>query len=371
MKQHYYSTKRIDSTGARYRIIFGERSNGKTYACLQKALEKFYETGEQFAYLRRWDEDIRQKRMQQLFAGHIQNGLIRKLSKGRNQSIAYKTGAFYPVTIEEHEDEKPADEFREPVPAGYAFSLTAVEHDKSTSYPNVTTIIFDECLTRRAYLPDEFVTLMNVLSTLIRDRDNVVIYMLGNTVNKYAPYFDEMGLNKIANMKPGDLDIYEYGNTGLTVAVEYADSAGKGKASDVYFAFDNPKLQMITSGAWEIALYPHNTVHYKPKDVVFNYFIDFQNELLQADMIVTDELTFTVIHRKTSQLKAPDEDLIFSLQSDPRPNWRRNIMKPTDRTTQIIYSHFQKDLVYYQDNTVGEIVRNYLIACSKSTMIKA
>ena len=34
---------------------------------------------------------------------------------------------------------------------------------------------------------------------------------------------------------------------------------------DVYFAFNNPKLQMITSGAWEMAIYPHNKVKYKPK----------------------------------------------------------------------------------------------------------
>ena len=35
---------------------------------------------------------------------------------------------------------------------------------------------------------------MNVLSTIIRDRENIKIFMLGNTVNKYCPYFDEMGL---------------------------------------------------------------------------------------------------------------------------------------------------------------------------------
>lgn len=370
MKERYYTTKRIDSTGALYRYIFGERSNGKTYAALQKSLENFFENGKQFAYLRRWNEDIMGKRMLQLFAGHIKNGLIKKLSKGKYTGITFFRGAFYPTVSIVNEDGT-TEESKDSTPIGYAFSLSAVEHDKSVSYPDVTTVIFDECMTRRTYLVDEFVTFMNVLSTIIRDRDDVTVYMLGNTVNRYCPYFEEMGLNKINKMQPGDLDIYSYGNTGLTVAVEYADGNGKGKSSDKYFAFDNPKLQMITSGAWEIALYPHNTTKYKPKNIVFNYFIVFQGEILQADIIVTDEVKFTMIHRKTGEIKDPDDALIFSLDTDMRPNWRRNILKPFDRTGKKIAEFFSKDLVCYQDNTVGEIVRNYLQACSRMTVIKA
>ena len=53
----YYSTKRIDSTGAQYRLVFGERSNGKTYAALFRALENYAKDGKStFAYIRRWDE---------------------------------------------------------------------------------------------------------------------------------------------------------------------------------------------------------------------------------------------------------------------------------------------------------------------------
>ena len=363
----YYSTKRIDSTGARYRLIFGERSNGKTYACLQNAIEAWRDNGEQFVYLRRWDEDIKASRMNQLFTGHLQNGCFSKDKKLKKwDRIDYRSGEFI---VSGPDPENPDQRIKADKPLGYAMSLTAMEHNKSLSFP-ATRIIFDEFLTRKMYLPDEFTLLMNTISTIVRQRDDVIIYLLGNTVNKYSPYFDEMGLNKIQKMKPGDLDIYEYGNTGLKLAAEYADSGKTGKASDVYFAFDNPKLQMITSGAWEMAIYPHNTNKYKPKDIIFRYFIVFQNEILQADVVVTEECKFTVIHRKDGEIKSPDEDLVFSLASDARPNWRRNILRPTDRTTKIIASFFQQDLVFYQDNTVGEIVRNYLQACSRSSIIK-
>ena len=368
----FYTTKRIDSTGAHYRLIFGERSNGKTYATLKKALEKYAEDGQQtFAYVRRWEEDIKAGRMNRLFSGHIQNGLLRelklKLTSGEQATgIAYRSGEFRLTYTDEDGAVKTDTQ-----PIGYAFSLTAYEHDKGQSTPTVTTVVFDEFLTRRMYLPDEFVILMNVLSTIVRTEAKTVVYLLGNTVNKYSPYFDEMGIHKIQKMQPGDLDIYEYGNSGLKLAAEYADSPKSGKPSDVYFAFDNPKLQMITSGAWEIAIYPHCETKYKPKDIVFNYFITFQGELLQADIIVTEEVSFTFIHRKTGKIKDQNEDLIFSLETDARPNWRRNILKPFDETGRKIASFFGKDLVFYQDNTVGEIVRNYLQACSKLSIIKA
>ena len=122
-----------------------------------------------------------------------------------------------------------------------------MEHDKSTSYPDITIIVYDEAISRDGYITDEFVLFCNVLSTIIRQRDDVVIYMLGNTVNKYCPYFVEMGLTDVKNMKEGDLQVYSYGDSRLKVAVQFTDSISKkGKASDVYFAFNNPKLQMIT-----------------------------------------------------------------------------------------------------------------------------
>lgn len=104
-----------------------------------------------------------------------------------------------------------------------------MEHDKSTSYPNITTIVFDEFLTRGSYLKDEFILFTNVCSTIIRQRNDVKIFMLGNTVNKYSPYFSEMGLSNIKNQKQGTIDIYRYGDSDLIVAVEYCASTQSGK----------------------------------------------------------------------------------------------------------------------------------------------
>ena len=226
----------------------------------------------------------------------------------------------------------------------------------------VKTILFDEFLTRSAYIPDEFVLFCNVLSTIIRQRDDVKIFMLGNTVNKYCPYFKEMGLKHVQEMHQGDIDLYKYGDKKLVVAVEYCKpNGGSGKPSDFYFAFDNPKLNMITGGSWEIDVYPHCPVKYKPKDICYTYFIDFDSALLQCEIVCSPKGYFTFIHEKTTDIKYPDKDLVFSLTDwSHARNRRRSIMKPEDELGVKIAWFFKHQRVFYQDNEVGEVVANYL-----------
>ena len=358
MKQKFYSLKNILSKNAQYNVIFGERSNGKTYAVLKYGLEKFISSGEQMAIVRRWRDDFTGKRGVVMFDALVQNGEVERMTAGVWNGIIYFSSKWYLCRYEDGKREEVSE-----IPFAYGFALTSMEHDKSTAYPNITTVCFDEFLTRTSYLPDEFVLFMNVLSTIIRQRTNVKIFMLGNTVNKYCPYFKEMGLTHVKQMEQGSIDIYRYGDSDLTVAVEYTKPNKAGKESDLYFAFDNPKLSMITGGAWEIAIYPHCPVKYVPKEVLFTYFIDFDGELLQCEIVNHDDLYFTFIHRKTTPLKDTDNDLIYTTDYSPRPNYRRKITKPTSNMEKRIAEHFIKDKVFFSDNEVGEIVRNYLIWC--------
>ena len=266
----FYSLSAIEHCEAIYNVIIGKRSNGKTYACLEKVIREYAETGKQGAYLRRYREDFRGKRGDQLFAAHVSNGLITEVTNGEWNSVKYYAGRWYFSKF----DPILNKEVRDNDPFCFGFSLSEMEHDKSTSYPDITTIVFDEFITRSYYLPDEFVLFMNVLSTIIRGRYDVTIYMLGNTVNWSCPYFTEMGIKHIRDMKQGSIDVYEYGESGLKVAVEYCKSIADSKKSNVYFAFDNPRLKMITSGVWELDIYPHLPVKYSNKEIK-GIFVDY------------------------------------------------------------------------------------------------
>ena len=66
-KTSFYNPKNIINKNAVYNVIFGERSNGKTYSILKYGLEQYFETGGQLAIVRRWQEDIRGKRASEIF----------------------------------------------------------------------------------------------------------------------------------------------------------------------------------------------------------------------------------------------------------------------------------------------------------------
>lgn len=356
----YYSTNKIDKKKATYNVIFGERSNGKTYALLKKALLSWVKTRKQFAYVRRWKEDIVGRRAQQLFAGITANGEVIKATNGEYEGIHYYAGKYYLCT---YEDGKAIYNDQDII--GYNFALSDNEHNKSTSFPEITLIVFDEFLTSGSYLPDEFVAFMNTVSTIVRKRDDVQIYMLGNTVNKYCPYFAEMGLNNVKNQEQGTIDIYRYGNSKLTVAVEYCASIQSDKPSNKYFAFNNPKLEMITGGAWELNIYPHLPIKYKPKDILLTYFIEFSDNTFQCEVIQIEDVTFTYIHAKTTPIKNPENYFIYSLDFNPEINYNRNIFKPINATQQKIAWFFKNDRVFYQDNNIGDAISNYLKICRR------
>lgn len=312
------------------------------------------------ALVRRWDTDFRGKNGSTMFDAIEATGMISELTGGEWTGTHYWAGRWYLCRYVDGSRE------RQEVPFCYGFSINASEHDKSTSYPGITTILFDEFITRSAYIPNEFILFMNVCSTIIRDRNNVKIFMCGNTVNRFCPYFGEMGLTHIAKMKQGDIDLYHYGDSDLTVAVEYCKTSKEGKASDVYFAFDNPKLSMITGGAWEIDVYPHIPYKHRPKDILLTYFIQFDHHTLQCEVITYEDALYTYIHLKTGDIRYPETDLVFTPEYDPRPNYRRNLLKPTDNIGKKILAMFRADKIFYQDNEVGEVVRNYLLWCGKN-----
>lgn len=364
----FYDIKPILKLGCKYNLIYGERSSGKTHGALEVGARNYLEKGEQMAVIRRYREDFRGQRGQAYFETLVKDGngknKIKAMSGGRFDRIIYNSSRWYMAYWDEDLQKNILDE----KPFAYAFALTEMEHDKGNSYADVTTIFMDEFITRTGYLPDEFVLFMNCVSTIVRSRDNVTVIMAANCLasGKYNPYFREMGLKHVDNMKPGDIEVYNYANSNLKVAVEYTDSPNKkGKPSDVYFAFDNPKLQMITGGQWEIDIYPHLTKPVNESDIVYSYFIQFEDRTFQADIVINGVDKFTFIHEKTTPIKYPETDLIYNLTPCEQHNYHTNLLKPINDLTKKVTMFFNANKVFYQSNEIGEIIQQYLTQCSK------
>ena len=126
---------------------------------------------------------------------------------------------------------------------------------------------------------------------------------------------------------------------------------------------------MITGGKWELAVYPHLPKKYKPKDVLFTYFIEFNGTILQANIVQVDDECFTYIHAKTTPIKDTDNSLIYSLTMNGKPNYKRKLISAATELEAKVSRFFAMDKVFYQNNEIGEIVRNYIMTSAKNNIL--
>ena len=118
-KEIYYSLDRILKENADYNVIFGERSNGKTYAVLKYALEQYVKNGSQLAIVRRYRDDFTGKRGDQIFAGLVNNEVILKLTNGEWSGVRYYSSRWYLCKY----DEKLGKQVMDSEAFAYGFAL--------------------------------------------------------------------------------------------------------------------------------------------------------------------------------------------------------------------------------------------------------
>lgn len=350
---------------AQYYMFQGERSNGKTYSALSYALDRFVENDEQFVYVRRHSESVSVKYMRLLFNGNRKTGdLQQHLTKVGYDDIEYYSSAFWVTT----QDEKGKSIRVKPI--GFTMSINTWETAKGGSIPDAGTIIFDEYLTRKYYLPNEPILFENLVSSIVRERNNVKVIMLANTVSWTCPYYTEWGLNHVRGMKQGTFDTYQTGDGRRKIVVCYTEHAGS-KASDVYFNYDNARSRMITEGTWETAIYPRipeNLDGWTYGEPSYIQSIDGWCVKLQPAQ-TPDGLPVLLVFDNgrtlvTSEPPYIDQRyknrIVYTDYFYPCANVKLAISKHNDKYTQFILSCFKQGRVFYMNNTVGENVRNYL-----------
>ncbi len=350
---------------ANYYMFQGERSNGKTYSALSYALDRFVENEEQFVYVRRHSESVSVKYMRLLFNGNRKTGdLHNHLVKAGYDDIEYYSSVFWVTTI----DEKGKSIRVKPI--GYTMSINTWETAKGGSIPEATTIIFDEYLTRKYYLPNEPILFENLVSSIVRERNNVKVIMLANTVSWTCPYYTEWGLNHVRGMKQGTFDTYQTGDGRRKIVVCYTEHSGP-KASDVYFNYDNARSRMITDGTWETAIYPRipaNLDGWTYGQSSYVQSIDGWCIKLQPAQ-TPDGLPVLLVfdNGKTLVTNEPPyidqrfrDKIVYTDYFYPVSNVKLAISKHNDKYTQFILSCLKQGRVFYMNNTVGENMRNYL-----------
>ena len=136
-------------------------------------------------------------------------------------------------------------------------------------------------------------------------KNNVIIYMCGNTVDKHCLYFREMGLYNILKMEQGKIDIYKFNTEDerqLLVAVEYCNtSVGKPKKSDLYFSFDNPTLKMIKKGEWDLNIYPHLKGRFIEENIIFQFLVKYNDLWVKGYLYLMKQILYIMDYLRESR----------------------------------------------------------------------
>ena len=169
MKENiYYNYDRIISYNALLNMIIGPRGIGKSFGATDFVTNQFIKKGDEFVYLRRYKTE---------------------LSRGvKNFFSALIHEEKYP----EHKLETKGLTFLiDDEVAGYGMTLSTAQQLKSSNFPKVKTIIFDEFLIEPGqghYLKNEVFAFLGLIETIARTRD-IRVFMLGNSVTEINPYF--------------------------------------------------------------------------------------------------------------------------------------------------------------------------------------
>lgn len=150
---------------------------GKSFSVKEYVINRYLKHHESFIYIRRYENELK--------------SVFEHGSKDNPKSFFDDLKEKFP----EHElNTRNRKFYCDKEVFGYAKRMTEAQDLKSSTYTNVKTIIIDEYPIekgKRYYLPNEGMILLGMFDSIIRNRSDVKIFILGNAVEglEYSPLF--------------------------------------------------------------------------------------------------------------------------------------------------------------------------------------
>ena len=353
MKIVHYSIDNIDKENAIINLIYGERSNGKSYAVKhEKAVIKYLKTGSRFILVRRWKEEITSEKIEQYF----QDVDIFKLTEGKYNCISmYKKQLFLSNYNIETGKTTRGDKI------GYVVALSTEQNYAGASYLDVNDIIFEEFMSRGVYIGGEPDKLINFYSTVDRKRGTTRLWLVGNTISQVCPYLEEWGLQQIVlNQKQGTIETVDL-KTGtfkedgeeitLKCAIEYCSSTGNSS-----FAIGKHK-DMLNKGTWQTDPQPHLPKSIKEYKSLYKIGFEFKGYRFIGELLKDKDNILWFIYPYKKEFK--DKFIVISDNIKTSKYYQRNIYNLTIKNDKLTYllSTFRESQIFYCTDSAGTIFK--------------
>lgn len=360
----YYNMDKIDNEGCNWNIIFGERSNGKSYQVKhKKGIQPFFDsikdavedatylvksTIRRFALVRRTMEEFKGGRGEEYFKDVDFN----KISNGLYQGVQIYKGRIYLTKW----SEKDLKFYRSSMYIGYVMALNIEQNYAGGSYLDIYNIIFEEFMSRKIYLNDEPSKLMSLYATIDRKRGTTRVWLLGNTISRVCPYLKEWGLqNVIARMKQGEIYIHEItvrvkdNLEKIKIAVEYCRSTNKSS-----YTFGD-HAGMMNSGEWQTDAQPLLPGSYKDYRCLYRIVFYYKGFKFLGEFLSNKKTHEVCWFIRPKYNKIKKNTIVFSDEINISRLWQRNIYNlsfQNDRITEIL-SYFRESMIFYSNDLVG------------------
>ena len=351
----FYSLGKIKECDAQWNLIYGMRSNGKSYAVKEEILKNFIATGNKFIYLRRYNTEVKPSMVKGYFRDMCVQNKFKKVPLREIFGEEAVTIGTYTSEIQVYWRDKDVP----PTTIGYIADLSTQAHQCGQSYPDVDNVIFEEFIARdeglTPYLPNEPTKLMDFLSTVGRDRD-LKVWLLGNTISRFCPYFSEWELTGTQKQKAGEIQVYHI-NTGR--------SDGEGKPIYTTLACEHTEVMqttnkmqfgksssMITEGGWQADIKPHLDGRLEDYSIIHTMVVEVMKYKFLCRYLY-DQSTqncFWYVERKTTPTMTGTRYICDTYQNNPL--WTKNL-KALTPNEDIAFRDLKNGKVVYCDNLTG------------------
>lgn len=339
----FYNGAALWKEAAPWNVVLSERSNGKSLWFLKQFVIDYFETGHKMAYVRRFDTDIKQKDVNLYFKDP---NFVKWLQTGTEYSgIRCNRGELWFYKFDERGKQQDCELF------GFVFALNVQEHYKSLHYDGVYNIMFEEYITNRIYIQNEFLEFNHLCSTICRS-GRYRIVMLGNTIARDCPYMLEMGVDLLKTAAGHMYINHLKRQDGSSVKCVF-DYALPGDHKTFFFG---KAEKNIVNGEWDVEEQPLLYFDYRKAERIYKCsYITALHQGFNMEVLLYDDQKFLFVYPgKYEEIKEGFND-IFTDTADfgsgyfLKPEKKRHAkIQPLIRCRRVLFSDSLTGTEFYK-----------------------
>lgn len=337
-RREHYSLDPIKKVKATYNLIYGEKSNGKSYAVKEDCLRRFIKNGEEMVLVRRYDTEIKRGRLDMYWSDIP----IDVISGGEYNEIYSYSGQLF---IAKNENGKRTNVKK----FGYTMALNLAQSYSGLEYPRVTTILLEEFISLDgAYLSNELFLFNHIISTVARRR-TITIYMLANSISRISPYWREYSVDEIVKtQEQGTICVIDRETLNgdiQRVAVEYcANTTGRS------LMFAGNRAAMINEGKWLTIEQPKLPRPRNDWECLYIFVVEYKKDLFLVEYLSLGNEYCLYVTPKTTPIKPETRLITDKTSSNPLATYGIKPLNPRERP---VLDMLTNGKVFFCDNQTG------------------